>query len=95
VFNLAQRLGMIRQGATSFVAGDKDSPRTGRSILLLEENGIPFGIIADSVVKTAWLTEAAAAGDPQDIDPQFVKGRVFDDDQEITILDFERLFHAG
>jgi len=95
VFNLAQRLGMIRQGPIGFVAGEKDSPRTGRSIILLEENGIPFGIIADSVVKTARLTEAAAAGDPQDIDPQFVKGRVFDDDQEITILDFERLFHAG
>jgi purine-binding chemotaxis protein CheW len=96
VFNLAQRLGMIRQGPIGFVAGEKDSPRTGRSIILLEENGVPFGIIADSVVKTARLEEAAAAVEqPQDIDPQFVKGLVFDDDQEITILDFERLFHAG
>ena len=62
---------------------------------MLEANGVLFGIIADSVVKTARLMEAAAEGDPQDIDPQFVKERVFDDDQEITILDFERLFHAS
>ena len=95
VFNLAQRLGMTRQGPIGFVAGEKDSPRTGRSIILFEENGVPFGIIADSVVKTTRLEEPAAAAEPGDIDPKFVKGLVFDDDQEITILDFERLFHAS
>jgi chemotaxis signal transduction protein len=95
VFNLSQRLGMRRQGPIGFLAGEKDSPQTGRSIILLEENGVPFGIIADSVVKTARFEEPSAAREPLNIDPKFVKGLVFDDNQEITILDFERLLHAG
>jgi chemotaxis signal transduction protein len=95
VFNLAQRLGMSRQGPIGFLAGEKDGPQTGRSIILLEENGVPFGIIADSVVKTARFEEPAANLEPQDIDPKYVRGLVYDDDQEITILDFERLLHAG
>jgi chemotaxis signal transduction protein len=95
VFNLSQRLGMSRQGPIGFLAGENDSPQTGRSIILLEEKGVPFGIIADSVVKTARFEEPAAAADPPDIDPKFVQGMVLDDDQEITILDFERLLHAG
>jgi hypothetical protein len=29
------------------------------------------------------------------VDPRYIKGTVFEDDREITILDFERLIHAG
>jgi hypothetical protein len=38
---------------------------------------------------------AAPIGRLPEIDPNFVNGLVFDDDQEITILDFERSLNAG
>jgi purine-binding chemotaxis protein CheW len=95
VFDLAQRIGLRKPGPIGFLVGDQDRSKTGQSIILLEENGVPFGIIADSVVKTARLEGPAPAVKTPDIDPTFVKGLVFDDDQEITILDFERLLHAG
>lgn len=98
VFHLAQVLGLSRTGPIGFTAPAPggDELRKGQSIILLEEGGKLFGITVDSVVKMARFE------DPKDppaeikgIDMKLVKGIQFDDDQEITLLDFERLFHAG
>jgi chemotaxis signal transduction protein len=98
VFHLAQVLGLTRTGPIGFTAYTPggDELRKGQSIILLEESGKPFGITVDSVVKMARFE------DPKDppagskgIDIKLVKGIQFDDDQEITLLNLERLFHAG
>jgi purine-binding chemotaxis protein CheW len=95
VFNLAQRLGMSRPGPIGFLAEEKDPQRTGQSIILLEENKMCFGIIVDSVAKMTTLADPVSAPEKvQEIDPKFVKGITQEDDQDIMILDFERLLHA-
>ena len=96
VFNLSQRLGMGKQGPIGFTAEDKTTPGAGQSIILLEEKGVPFGIIVGGVAKMAKFedptnTPPKTAG----IDPKYVKGIVYEDDQEIVILDFERLLNAA
>jgi purine-binding chemotaxis protein CheW len=98
VFHLAQILGLSRTAPIGFTAHAPagDELHKGQSIILLEEGGKPFGITVDSVVKMARLEDpkdppAAIKG----IDMKLVKGIQFDDDQEITLLHFERLFHAG
>ena len=48
IFNLGRQLGMGGPGPVAFPARE-----TARSIILLEENKAPFGIIVDSVVKMA------------------------------------------
>jgi purine-binding chemotaxis protein CheW len=96
VFNLAGRLGMNRPGTIGFLAQDNERSGTGQSIILLEQAGFPFGIVVDSVAKMTNLEEPL--GEPAEtpgIDPRFVRGAVIENDQEIMILDFERLFHAG
>jgi purine-binding chemotaxis protein CheW len=96
IFNLAQRLGMSTPGPIGFTAGEKSQAGEGRSILLLQENKESFGIIVDSVVKMAKLEELAPAPEKtQGIDPKYVRGVVYENDQEILIFDFERLLHAG
>jgi len=96
VFNLGQRLGLSRRGPIGFATGHGAPTEAGRSIILLEEKKIPFGISVDSVVKMAKIEEPAPdAGKPDDIDEKYVKGITYDDDQEVLILDFERLLHAG
>jgi len=96
VFNLVQRLGMSRSGPIGFTAEEKDQPGASHSIILLEENGFPFGIIVDSVVKMAKLEEPIKASEKsQEIESKYVKGIVVEDEQDIVILDFERLLHAG
>jgi purine-binding chemotaxis protein CheW len=93
VFNLAQQLGLSMPGPIGFTAEKKQAE--GRNIILLEENKVPFGIIVDGVAKMAKLEDATLApGKAQGIDPAYVKGIAYEDDQEIMILDFERLFHA-
>jgi len=63
---------------------------------LFEENKAPFGIFVDGVAKMAFLDETSAApGKSHSADPWFIRGIVFEEEQEILILDFERLFHAG
>lgn len=95
VFNIAQRLGMSRPGPIGFTAEEQDPRRAGQSIILLEENKAAFGIIVDSVAKMTALEDPVSAPEKvQDIDPQYVRGIANDDDQEIMILDFERLLHA-
>lgn len=96
VFNLARRLGLSRRGPIGFTADETVREEPGRSIILLEENKVPLGITVDSVVKMAKLPESAPGpGTLDDIDAGYVKGITYDDDQEILILDFERLLHAG
>jgi purine-binding chemotaxis protein CheW len=96
VFNLSLRMGMSKQGPIGFTAETKSQTSAGQSIILVEENGAPFGITVDSVVKMSMMEETAATADKiQGIEPRYVKAIVYDDDQEIMILDFERLLHAG
>ncbi len=91
LFNLGRRLGMSGPGPVAFPAGE-----TTQSIILLEENKAPFGIIVDSVVKMAKLEAPSAVPKKiQGVEMNYIQGIVYEDDQEILILDFERLLHAG
>ena len=98
VFHLALVLGLSRTGPIGFTAQapEGDELRKGQSIILLEEGGKPFGITVDSVVKMARLEDPKdLPAESKGIDMKLVKGIQFDDDQEITLLNFERLFHAS
>ena len=96
VFNLTQWLGLSTPGPIGFTAKETEQTVAGRNIILLEENKMPFGIIVDGVAKMAKLEDATLApGKAQGVDPADVKGIAYEDDQEIVILNFERLFHAG
>jgi purine-binding chemotaxis protein CheW len=95
VHNLAQRLGLARPGPIGFTAGQAKPVKGEQSIILLEENSIPFGIVVDSIKRMMSLDEPAAAPEKvRDVDPKFVKGFSYQEDEEIMILDFERLLHA-
>jgi purine-binding chemotaxis protein CheW len=96
VYNLARRLGIVRPDPIGFTATQAGSAAQGQSIILLEENKAPFGIVVDSVVRMTKLEEPAEAREKaRGIDPKYIKGFVAEEDQEILILDFERLLHAG
>lgn len=96
VFNIGQRLGISSPGPIGFLAGNKERTDGGTSIILLEVNKAPIGIVVDSVVKMAKLEEQAAKPrSTPEIDPNYVKGIVIENEQEILVLDFERLFHGG
>ena len=96
VFNLANWLGMSKPGPIGFTAEEKSQSDVSQSIILLEEDGVPFGIIVDSVVKMAKLEEPTKAPEKsREIETKFLKGIVIEDDQDIVILDFERLIHAS
>ncbi len=98
VFNLSQRIGLSKTGQSGIIAHNAPNANAGRSILLLEENKAPFGIIVDTVVKMATLEAPApvpVSGNVQGIEVKYIQGIVFEGDQEIVILDFERLLHAG
>jgi purine-binding chemotaxis protein CheW len=96
VHNLAQRLGLARPGPIGFAAAQKGPATGGQSIILLEENKVPFGIVVDSVMRMTRLDEPAVAPEKvRGVDPKYVKGFAYEEGQEIMILDFERLFHAG
>ncbi len=95
VYNLEERLG-LRKRPIGFGAEQRETVEKGGSIILLEERNLLFGIVADSVVKMARLEEQPApAGKEKRIDPKYIKACVYDEDREVMILDFERLFHAG
>lgn len=94
IFNLVQRLNLTRPGPIGFTAGAPGESEAGRSIILLEENKTPFGIVADTVAKMAVMEDPSGAlVTAAPVDPQFVKGIVQDDSQDVMILDFERLFY--
>lgn len=96
VYNLHERLGLTKPGQGFAGVQQERGEKAGRSIILLEEKKFLFGIVADSVVKMAKLEEQPAGlQQAEGIDPNYVKGYVYDDNREIMILDFERLFHAG
>ena len=98
VFHLAQLLGLSRTGPIGFTAHapESDELRKGQSIILLEEGGRPFGITVDTVVKMARFEDPTGPpAESKGIDMKMVKGILFDDDQEIILLNFERLFHAS
>ncbi|MDH4161808.1 MAG: chemotaxis protein CheW [Nitrospirota bacterium] len=96
VFQLALLLGLSRPGPIGFTAPDPMQPLKDRSIVLLREGDRRFGITVDSVVKMARLEHPDdQTSDIKGIQPHLILGRSFDEDQEIILLRFERLFHAG
>ena len=96
MFHLAQLLGLSQPGPIGFTAQQDPEPAKGRSIILLQEGDKSFGITVDSVVKMLPLEEVSApAAEVKGINTKLVRGVRFDDDQEIILLSFERLFHAG
>jgi chemotaxis signal transduction protein len=96
VFRLAQLLEISRTGPIGFTAMEGDDTPTGQSIILLQEGDKPFGITVDEVVKMAKLEDPTdVPADIKGINAKLVKGTRLEDDQEIIILGFERLFHAG
>lgn len=95
VYNLARRIGLAKPGPAGLSVEDLEA-ESKTQIILLEENKMPFGIRVDSVVKMLKLEEQPAGPEKvQGIDHKFVKGIVHDEEHEVLILDFERLFHAG
>lgn len=95
VFRLALLLGLSQPGPIGFAVPEEDRTE-GRSIILLQERSLSFGITVDAVVKMSPLE------DPQEhppevkgINPKLVSGVRNEDDQEIILLNFERLFNAG
>ncbi len=95
VHNLAQRLGLRKPGPIGFTAGQLKPAAGEQSIILLEENSMPFGIVVDSVIGMMSLDGPTAAPEKvRGLDPKYVKGFSYEEDQEIIILDFERLLHA-
>jgi purine-binding chemotaxis protein CheW len=96
VFSLAQRLGLSRPGPIGFTAAPGTEDKNGRTIILLREGDCQFGITVDSVVKMINFEDSADEEEiPKGIDPQLVHGVRYEDDQEIILLNIERLFHAG
>jgi purine-binding chemotaxis protein CheW len=96
VYNLVQRLGITGPGPIGFTAREQAPGARGKSIILLDEGGKHFGIAVDTVVKMVKLEEHPAVREKvRGVDPKFVKGCVYDEDHEVMILDFERLFYGG
>lgn len=95
VFNLEQRLDLKRTGSIGFLSKGTAAPLRGRSIILLEEKNVPFGIVVDGVLKMEDLE--LTSGAPQKtagIDAKFIKAVSVSGEYEVIIIDFERLFHA-
>jgi len=96
VFNIAQQLGMAKPGPIGFTAAEPVGNRSGQSIILLEVNKNPFGIVVDAIVKmTPLAPPTAGQAKPQGVNPKFVQGLAYEDEREVVILDGERLLHAG
>lgn len=96
VFHLVQLLEMTRTGPIGFAAAEGEESPKGQSIILLQEGDKSFGITVDLVVKMAKFEDPTdAPADIKGINAKLVKGIRLDDDQEIILLGFERLFHAG
>jgi len=95
VFQISQLLGLSRPGPIGFTAPDEQPPK-GKSIILLQEGKWPFGISVDSVVKMSVLQDPEGQAQAvKGMNMQFVKGMQYEEDQEIILISFERLFHAG
>jgi chemotaxis signal transduction protein len=95
VFSLAQLLEVSRPGPIGFTAASGDEQPKGQSIILLQEGDRPYGITVDSVVKMTRLEDSTdPPAEVVGVNPKLVKGVQMDDDQEIILLNLERLFHA-
>jgi chemotaxis signal transduction protein len=96
VFHLSLLLGLSNPGPIGFTAAPHPEKAEGRSIILLQERNRPFGVTVDGVMKMAPLEDPEGrAPDIRGINPQVLAGVRYEDDQEIILLSFERLFHAG
>jgi purine-binding chemotaxis protein CheW len=98
VYSLDQRLGLKRPGPIGFTAPEEaePAPMKGKSIILLEEKNVPFGIIVDTVLKMAALEEPEDAPKKIDgVDTKYIRGLVKTEDHDVILVDFERLLHAG
>ncbi len=96
IFSLSQLLGLSRPGPIGFTAPEEEPGKNGRSIILLREGDRPFGITVDAVVKMAKLDDAPDEKiDAKGIDTKLVKAVRYEEDQEIILLSFERLFYAA
>lgn len=96
VFNLRQRLGLGRQGPIGFTAEAPPAERKEQSIILLSEKKHTFGISVDSALKMAVVEVVPAASlRTQGLDVKYIRGVAYEDEREIIILDFERLFLNG
>ncbi len=96
IFNLRQRLGLGRQGPIGFIAEEPQVERKEQGIILLSEKNNTFGISVDSVLKMATLEIGPAVSlKTQGLDTKYIRGVAYVDEQEIIILDFERLFLNG
>lgn len=96
VFSLAHLLGLTRTGPIGFTAPEDDAGKTASSIILLREGDLPFGITVDAVVKMAKLDDSADDKIAvKGLDTQLIRGVRYEEDQEIILLSFERLFYAG
>ena len=77
-------------------AEEKDLSEVSQSIILDRRDGVLFGVIVDSVVKMAKLEDPTKAPEKsRDIETKFMKRIVIEDEQDIVILDFERLLYAS
>ncbi|MDA8099703.1 MAG: chemotaxis protein CheW [Nitrospiraceae bacterium] len=95
VFQLAQLLGIPQPGPIGFTASEQ-APVRGRSIILLREGSRSFGITVDLVVKMARLEDSVEQpAEIKGINPQLLAGVRMDEDQEVILIHFERLFNAG
>jgi hypothetical protein len=95
VFNLVKRLGLSRWWPTGFAVEGAEGFEIGQSISLREKKNFPSSIDADMVVKMAQIEkETRSPASLPSVGPRLVKSSVLEDDQEVEILDFERLFYA-
>ena len=96
IFNLAQLLGISRPGPIGFTAQAGEGEKSDSSIILLREGDRSFGVTVDAVVKMAKLDDASDEKvDVKGLNPQLVRAVRYEEDQEIILLGFERLFYAG
>lgn len=98
VYNMELRMGLKRPGPIGFAAKEPvpQEPLKNRSIILFEEKGIPIGIIVDSVLKMVSLEEPTEKPKKSEgMDPAYIRGVVKADDQDILLIDMEKVIHAG
>ncbi len=96
IINLAQLLGQHRAGPIGFTAPDGVAGKSDNSIILLREKDWYFGVTVDAVIKMTKLDDATDERiDIPGVDSRLVKGVQYDEDQEVILLSFERLFYAG
>ncbi len=95
VFNVVERLNLKVRERVGFLAdGEQGEPE--ESMLLLEVNKNPFAIEVDRVSRMMKFDVLAPPpAEAADVDVQYIKGLAYEGNEEIIILDFERLFFHG